>query len=169
MTTLTLQKATLGMGCFWCSEAIYQNLKGIKKVTPGYAGGMTKNPTYDDVCSGKTGHAEVIQLEFEPKEITYEDILSIFWRLHDPTTLNKQGADVGTQYRSVIFYHDDAQKKIAEKTKEKAQHGYTNPIVTSILPYENFYEAEDYHKNYFRNNQNNPYCRFVIKPKLQKL
>lgn len=166
---MTLQKATLGMGCFWCSEAIYQQLKGIKKVTSGYAGGELPHPTYEEVSAGNTGHAEVIQIEFDPQEITYEDILYVFWHIHNPTTLNKQGADVGTQYRSVIFYHTDEQKKIAERTKAEAQKEYEDLIVTEISPYTSFYEAEDYHKNYYKKNQEYPYCQIVIDPKIQKL
>lgn len=157
------------MGCFWCSEAIYQQLKGVKKVTSGYSGGELPHPSYDDVSMGTTGHAEVIQIEFDPQEISYEDILYVFWRIHNPTTLNKQGADIGTQYRSVIFYHDEEQKKIAEKTKQEAQKEYEDTIVTEISPYTDFYEAEDYHKNYFKNNRDYPYCSFVIDPKIQKL
>lgn len=167
--TNTLQNATLGMGCFWCSEAIFQQLKGIKKVTSGYSGGELPHPSYDEVSAGNTGHAEVIQIEFDPNEISYEEILSVFWHIHNPTTLNKQGADVGTQYRSVIFYHNDEQKKIAEKTKQEAQKEYEDLIVTEISPYTNFYEAEDYHKNYYKNNKEYPYCQIVIDPKIQKL
>lgn len=164
-----IQKATLGMGCFWCSEAIYQQLRGIKKVTSGYAGGELSNPTYDDICSGTTGHAEVVQIEFDPSEISYEDILYVFWRIHNPTSLNKQGADVGSQYRSVIFYHDEEQEKIAKKTKADAQKEYEELIVTEISPYSMFYEAEKYHQDYYKNNQDYPYCKVVIDPKINKL
>lgn len=166
---MTLQKATLGMGCFWCSEAIYQQLKGIKKVTSGYAGGELPHPTYEEVAAGNTGHAEVIQIEFDTDEISYENILYVFWHIHNPTTLNKQGADIGTQYRSVIFYHTDEQKQIAERTKAEVQKEYEDLIVTEISPYTSFYEAEDYHKNYYKNNQEYPYCQIVIDPKIQKL
>lgn len=157
------------MGCFWCSEAVFQQLKGIKKVTSGYCGGDLPHPSYEEVSAGNTGHAEVIQIEFDPNEISYEEILSVFWHIHNPTTLNKQGADVGTQYRSVIFYHNDEQKKIAEKTKQEAQKEYEELIVTEISPYTSFYEAEDYHKNYYKNNKEYPYCQIVIDPKIQKL
>ena len=167
--TNILQKATLGMGCFWCSEAIFQQLKGIKKVTSGYSGGELPHPSYDEVSAGNTGHAEVIQIEFDSQEISYEEILYVFWHIHNPTTLNKQGADVGTQYRSVIFYHNDEQKISAEKTKQEVQKEYEDLIVTEISPYTSFYEAEDYHKNYYKNNKEYPYCQIVIDPKIQKL
>jgi peptide-methionine (S)-S-oxide reductase len=166
-----LEKATLGAGCFWCVEAIFQDLAGVKKVESGYAGGHVKNPTYKEVCSGRTGHAEVIQITFDPKVISYEDILEVFWYTHDPTTLNRQGADVGTQYRSAIFYHSEAQKAIAEKSKKAADASgdFQNPIVTEIVEISNYYEAEDYHQDYYNNNgSSNGYCRVVITPKIQK-
>jgi peptide-methionine (S)-S-oxide reductase len=163
--------ATVANGCFWCSEAIFKRLKGIKSVLSGYAGGMVKNPSYEQVCSGKTGHAESIQIEFDPKVIPFEKILDIFWHTHDPTTLNRQGNDVGTQYRSAIFYHNQKQKEIAEKSKKDLEKEgvYKDSIVTEITPFRNFYVAEDYHKNYYENNQDAPYCNFIIDPKVNKL
>ena len=163
--------ATLGGGCFWCVEAVYQRVKGIESVKPGYAGGHTKNPTYKEICTGKTGHAEVAQIFFNNNKISYKQILNIFWQAHDPTTLNRQGNDVGTQYRSVIFFHNDEQKVIAEKSlKEAEKSGYwENSIVTEITKLNNYTDAEDYHDNYYDNNPNQPYCLFVIKPKLNKL
>ena len=164
-----LEKETLGAGCFWCVEAVFEELDGVKSVVAGYAGGRTKSPTYDEVCSGTTGHAEVAQITFDPRTITFGAILRVFWAAHDPTTLNRQGADVGEQYRSVIFYHDATQKKTAEESLEKAATGLSSPIVTAIEPLREFYEAENYHQDYFRNNPGAPYCMFVIKPKLDKL
>lgn len=164
-----LEKATLGAGCFWCVEAVFEELDGVKSVVAGYAGGRTKNPSYEEVCSGKTGHAEVAQITFDPRRITFGEILGVFWAAHDPTTLNRQGADVGEQYRSVIFYHDEAQKAIVEESLVKAGKGLSSPIVTAIEPLAGFYEAEDYHQDYFRNNPHAPYCMFVIKPKLAKM
>lgn len=163
--------ATLAGGCFWCTEAIYQRLKGIISVKPGYSGGKTENPTYEEVCSGNTGHAEAIQIEFDPEVIPFKKILDVFWHTHNPTILNRQGNDVGTQYRSVIFYHDEKQKEEAEESKNELEREKTfnDPIVTSIEPFSNFYEAEDYHKNYFEKNKNKPYCDIVISPKIQKL
>jgi len=163
------QLATFGGGCFWCTEAVFERLDGVKSVVSGYAGGKTPNPTYKQVCSGETGHAEVIQVEFDPAKISFAKLLETFWQAHDPTTLNRQGADAGTQYRSVIYYHDEAQKQAAEKSKKDAQIQFTAPIVTEIAPMAKFYAAEDYHQDYFRNNPNAPYCSFVIRPKLQKL
>jgi peptide-methionine (S)-S-oxide reductase len=163
------QLATFGGGCFWCTEAVFETLDGVKAVVSGYAGGKTANPTYKQVCSGETGHAEVIQVEFEPAKISYEKLLEVFWKAHDPTTLNRQGADVGTQYRSVIYYHDEGQKKVAEKSKKDAQNQFDAPIITEIAALAKFYPAEDYHQDYFRNNPNAPYCSVVIRPKLQKL
>ena len=162
--------ATFGNGCFWCTEAIFQQLKGVSKVVSGYSGGKVKNPTYKEVCSGLTGHAEAIQLTYDPKVITYDELLEVFWQTHDPTTLNKQGADVGTQYRSVVFYHDDEQKKLAQMYKEKldASGAFDDPIVTEISPFTEFYPAEDYHQNYFNLNGNAPYCSYVIQPKVEK-
>ena len=163
--------ATLGGGCFWCVEAVYQRVQGIESVKPGYAGGQTKNPTYKEICTGKTGHAEVAQIFFNNNKISYKQILNIFWQAHDPTTLNRQGNDVGTQYRSVIFFHNDEQKLIAEKSlKEAKKSGYwENSIVTEITKLNNYTDAEDYHDNYYENNPNQPYCLFVIRPKLNKL
>lgn len=170
MTTSTnhTEFATLGGGCFWCTEAIFQMLPGVKSVASGYAGGTTVNPTYKEVCTGKTGHAEVIQIEFDPKEVSYEKILATFWDAHDPTTLNQQGADTGTQYRSIILYADEAQKAAAEKSKAEAQKHFGKPIVTEIVPLKHFYKSEDYHQNYYRSNPNQPYCRAVIRPKVEK-
>jgi len=165
-----LETTTLGGGCFWCVEAIYQDVKGVHSVVSGYAGGHVKNPTYEQVCTKTTGHAEVTQLAFDPDVISFEDILYIFWRTHDPTTLNRQGADVGPQYRSVIFYHDDEQKRIAEKSKAEtdASNLWKDPIVTEISPITEFYKAEDYHQNFYRSNPYQPYCRAVIDPKVRK-
>lgn len=164
-----LEKATLGAGCFWCVEAVFERLDGVQSVVSGYAGGSKPNPTYEEVCSGETGHAEVAQITFDPAKISYEQILNIFWQSHDPTTLNRQGGDRGTQYRSVIFYHGEQQKAIAEKSKLSAQKLFADPIVTEIQPLPTFYAAENYHQDYFRNNPNAPYCRMVIAPKLSKL
>ena len=163
--------ATLGGGCFWCVEAVFQRIEGVLSVKPGYAGGDIKNPTYKQICTGNTGHAEVAKIEFDPEKITYSQILNVFWQSHDPTTLNRQGNDVGTQYRSVIFFHDESQREIAEKSKIDAdKSGYwDNKIVTEITLLNNYYDAEDYHDNYYNNNPNQPYCLFVIKPKLDKL
>jgi peptide-methionine (S)-S-oxide reductase len=170
MSTNKLETATLGGGCFWCVEAIFQDLKGVQQVVSGYAGGTVENPTYQQVCTGTTGHAEVVQITFDPEVISFEDLLYIFWRTHDPTTLNRQGADVGTQYRSVIFYHDEEQKASAEKSKREAGTSglWPNPIVTEITPFSNFYQAEDYHHDFYRQNPNQPYCRAVIDPKVRK-
>ena len=162
------ENATLGGGCFWCTEAIYQMLPGVKSVASGYAGGTTENPTYKEVCLGETGHAEVIQIEYDPKQISYDKILETFWQAHDPTTLNRQGADAGTQYRSIILYNSEAQKMAAEKSKAEAQKHFDRPIVTEIVPLKKFYKAEGYHQNYFRSNPNQPYCRAVIFPKVEK-
>ena len=163
--------ATLGGGCFWCVEAVFQRIEGVLSVKPGYAGGDIKNPTYKQICTGNTGHAEVAKIEFDPEKITYSQILNVFWQSHNPTTLNRQGNDVGTQYRSVIFFHDEIQREIAEKSKIDAdKSGYwDNKIVTEITLLNNYYDAEDYHDNYYNNNPNQPYCLFVIKPKLDKL
>lgn len=165
----SLQKATFGTGCFWCTEAIFERMEGVKSVSSGYSGGKVKNPTYEAVCSGTTGHAEVIQVEFDASVISYEKLLNTFWKAHDPTTLNRQGNDVGTQYRSVIFYHNDAQKVSAEKSKAAEAKEFRDPIVTEISPIQEFYPAENYHQDYFRLNGSAPYCSFVIRPKLQKL
>lgn len=160
--------ATLGGGCFWCLEAIYQDVIGVGKVTSGYAGGVTENPSYEQVCSGRTGHAEVVQIEYDPAVISYEDLLTIFWRIHDPTTLNRQGNDVGTQYRSIILAHDAQQKEIAQRSLADARSLYQDPIVTQIEPLESFYPAEAYHDDYYNRNRYQPYCRAVIDPKVKK-
>ena len=163
--------ATLGGGCFWCVEAVFERVEGVLSVKPGYAGGKTLNPTYKEICSGKTGHAEVAQIEYDSKMISFEKILEIFWKSHDPTTLNRQGNDIGTQYRSVIFYHNKTQKELAEISKKivNASKLWKNPIVTEITKLNNYSDAEDYHNDYYKNNPNQPYCVFVIKPKLDKL
>lgn len=163
--------ATLGAGCFWCVEAVFQSLDGVISVESGYSGGSTKNPSYREVCGGRTGHAEVVHIVFDPEIISFAELLEVFWRTHDPTTLNRQGADVGTQYRSVIFYHTPEQKAIAEKSKKDANAAglWPNPIVTEIAPFTRFYKAEEYHQNYYRDNPNQPYCRVVIDPKISKL
>jgi len=165
------EAATLASGCFWCSEAIFKRLKGIKSVVPGYSGGIIDNPSYELVCKGKTGHAESVQIEFDPSLISFEKVLDIFWHTHDPTTLNRQGNDVGTQYRSAIFYHNQKQKEVAEKSKRELEKAgaYKDSIVTEISPFRNFYVAEDYHKNYYEDNSGAPYCNFVIDPKVRKL
>lgn len=162
--------ATFGGGCFWCTEAVFQELKGVVKVVSGYSGGSVANPTYQQVCSGTTGHAEVVQVTYDPKVVSYPELLEVFWKTHDPTTPNRQGADVGPQYRSVIFYHDDEQRRLAEAYKKKLEDAgvFSAPIVTEISPYRNFYPAEAYHQNYFRTNPNQPYCRAVIVPKIEK-
>jgi len=165
-----VEYATFGGGCFWCTEAIFSELKGVKNVESGYAGGTTKNPSYREVCTGNTGHAEVIHIAFNPKEISYEELLDVFFATHDPTTLNRQGADVGTQYRSVVFYHNEAQKQkaidfIKALEKEKV---FKNKIVTEIAPFNNYYQAENYHQDYFNNNKSQGYCNLVINPKLLK-
>ena len=162
--------ATLAGGCFWCTEAIFRKLKGVKSIVTGYSGGTTENPSYEQVCSGKTGHAEAIQIGFNPEETPFSQILDVFWNTHDPTTINKQGNDIGTQYRSVIFYHNEEQRKTAEKLKKELDKkaAYKNPIVTEIVPFKKFYEAEDYHKNYFEKNKETSYCQFIIKPKIEK-
>jgi len=164
-----LETATLGGGCFWCTEAIFELLPGVKTVTSGYAGGHKDHPTYKEVCSGTTGHAEVIQITFDPTVISYERLLETFWEAHDPTTLNRQGADEGTQYRSIILYHNEAQKLAAEKSKAAAQARFRNPIVTEIVPLTKFHPAEGYHQDYYRNRPNEGYCRLVIRPKVEKL
>ena len=164
-------KATFGGGCFWCLEAVYDQVDGVDSVTSGYAGGTQPNPTYEQVCSGRTGHAEVVQLSFDPDKIGYEDLLEIFWKAHDPTTLNRQGADVGSQYRSIILYHDEAQREAAQESKRKleASGRWKSPVVTEIKPLEAFYAAEEYHQGYYANNPETGYCRVVIAPKLKKL
>jgi len=165
-----LELATFGSGCFWCTEAVFQNVDGVEVVESGYSGGKVKNPTYKEVCSGLTGHAEVIQLHYDPKKVSYDELLEIFWKTHDPTTLNRQGNDEGPQYRSVIFYHNDEQKRLAEGYKAKLiqEQVYDRPIVTEITPFTVFYKAEDYHQNYYNLNGNAPYCAYVIQPKVEK-
>jgi peptide-methionine (S)-S-oxide reductase len=165
-----LEKATFGGGCFWCVEGVFQRLQGVKAVESGYAGGKVENPTYEDICSGKTGHAEVVQVTYDPKETNYREILVVFFLTHDPTTLNQQGNDHGTQYRSVIFYHNDEQKKIAEEVIKKIndEKHYKDPIVTEVSPLKNYYKAENYHQNYYNTNPNQGYCKFVVKSKIDK-
>ncbi len=163
------EKATFGAGCFWCTEAVFSRLPGVQSVVVGYAGGTVPKPTYEQVCSGTTGHAEVSQITFDPAKVTYEKLLETLWEAHDPTTLNQQGADHGTQYRSVIFYSDEKQKVTAEKSQKDAQKNFSDPIVTELKPLTVFYAAENYHQDYYDNNKNASYCRFVIKPKLDKL
>lgn len=163
--------ATLAAGCFWCSEAIFKRLKGISSVQSGYAGGQRENPSYQEVCTGDTNHAEAIQITFDPQIISYQKILEVFWHTHDPTSLNRQGPDEGSQYRSVIFYHDDEQKRIAEVLKKTLEESgqYKETIVTEIVPFTNFYPAENYHRDYYDKNPTYSYCQFVIDPKIQKL
>jgi peptide-methionine (S)-S-oxide reductase len=161
--------ATFGGGCFWCTEAVFELLPGVKSVVSGYAGGKSANPTYEEICTGRTGHAEVIQIEYDPAVVTYEKLVEVFFEAHDPTTLNRQGADEGTQYRSVIFWHDEAQHQSAVAGKKAAQAQFDDPIVTEISALPKFYPAEKYHQDYFKNNPNAGYCTFVIKPKVKKL
>jgi len=161
--------ATFGGGCFWCIEAVYERIEGVVAVTSGYAGGTKENPTYEEVCTGTTGHAEVVQIEYYPEQISYDELLEIFWKAHDPTTLNRQGADVGTQYRSVIMYHDEEQKERAERSMAAASKLFGDPIVTEIVPLRTFYSAEGYHQDFYDQNPNYGYCRIVIHPKLKKL
>ena len=163
--------AVFGGGCFWCTEAVFDELRGVKSVIPGYAGGSTKNPTYEEVCGGRTGHAEVIKIDFDPGEISFKDLLTVFFATHDPTTLNRQGNDVGTQYRSAILYADEEQKREAEVFIEElnASTAYGKPVVTTVEPLGEFYEAEDYHQKYYARNPYQPYCQYMIPPKLQKL
>lgn len=165
-----IKTATFGSGCFWCTEAIFERLKGVQSVESGYAGGRSENPTYEEVCSGETGHAEVCKIFYNPEQISYEELLEVFWRTHDPTTLNQQGADVGTQYRSVIFYHNEEQKKSAEFYKKKLDQSgsWSKPIVTEISPLINYTSAEKYHQDYFANNPSQGYCSFIIAPKVEK-
>ena len=167
---MKMNLATFGSGCFWCTEAIFQQLKGVESAVSGYSGGAVKNPTYKEVCTGNTGHAEVIQVTYNPEIISYTELLEVFWQTHDPTTLNRQGADVGTQYRSAIFYHNEEQKKLAEGYKQKLEEAkiFNNPIVTEIKEFDVFYKAEDYHQEYYDNNKAQPYCNFVITPKIEK-
>ena len=165
-----LEQATFGSGCFWCTEAVFQQLKGVRSVVSGYSGGRVKNPTYKDICTGLTGHAEVIRVTYNPKIVSYVDLLEVFWKTHDPTTLNRQGADKGTQYRSVIFYHNEKQQTLAQEYKQKLDESgaFADPIVTEISPLKEFYPGEEYHQNYFRDNPDNPYCSAVIKRKVEK-
>lgn len=162
--------ATFGAGCFWCVEAVFQDLEGVISVASGYSGGNIKNPSYKEICTGRTGHAEVCQLVYDPTKISFDELLQVFWKTHDPTTLNRQGNDSGTQYRSVIFYHTEEQKQLAEKYKAELNKSgaWDNPVITEISPFTVFYKAEDYHQNYFNQNGEEPYCRFVIQPKVDK-
>ncbi len=165
-----LRTASFGAGCFWCVEAVFQRLRGVEKVVSGYSGGHTENPTYEQVCTGTTGHAEVCQITFDPRIVSYDELLEVFWKTHDPTTRNRQGNDVGTQYRSVILCHDEEQKKLAEGYKEKleAEHIWDRPIITEIVPFKKFWPAEDYHQDYFNNHPEKGYCTLVIQPKVDK-
>ena len=167
---LAVETATFGTGCFWCTEAVFQQLEGVVKVTSGYSGGTMESPTYKQVCTGTTGHAECLQIIYNPLKITYDELLEVFWQVHDPTTLNRQGNDIGTQYRSVVFYHDAIQKAKVEKyvTALNKSGAWANPIVTKLEPFVKFYAAEDYHQNYFNLNGSESYCQFVIKPKVEK-
>jgi methionine-S-sulfoxide reductase len=165
-----LEQVTLGSGCFWCTEAVFQQLKGVKSAISGYSGGHVVNPTYEQVCNGNTGHAEVIQVTYDPSQLSFTDVLRVFWQTHDPTTPNRQGHDVGTQYRSAIFYHNDAQRKLAEEYKKQldASGNFAAPIVTEIVPFEKFYPAEKYHQEYYEQNPEQQYCEYVIRPKVEK-
>jgi len=169
-TNVKTDTATFGTGCFWCTEAIFQQVEGVIKVTSGYSGGQTENPTYKEVCTGTTGHAECLNIVYDPAKVTFDELLEMFWQVHDPTTLNRQGADAGTQYRSVVFYHSDEQKAKVEKyIAELDKSGaWDNPIVTTLEPYIKFYGAEDYHQNYYNDNKSEGYCQFVIRPKVEK-
>lgn len=168
-STNKTELATLGGGCFWCLEASFELLPGVKAVVSGYAGGKTDNPSYKEVCSGETGHAEVVQIEYDPTKISFEKLLETFWEIHDPTTPNRQGNDIGTQYRSVIYYHNDAQKAVAEKAIAAEQKNLSRPIVTEVTPLKKFYVAETYHQDYFRNNPDQGYCQVVVRPKVEKV
>jgi peptide-methionine (S)-S-oxide reductase len=165
-----LDTATFGTGCFWCTEAIFQQLEGVEKVTSGYSGGSVANPTYEQVCSKTTGHAECLNIMYNPKKISFDELLEVFWQTHDPTTLNRQGADVGTQYRSVVFYHNEDQKAKTEKYKSELDKSgaFNNPVVTTLEPFTIFYPAEEYHQNYYNSNGSQGYCQFVIRPKVEK-
>ena len=169
-TNKILETATLGTGCFWCTEAVFQQLAGVKKVTSGYSGGLVKNPTYKEVCTGNTGHAECLNIEYDTAQISFGDLLEVFWKIHDPTTLNRQGNDIGTQYRSVVFYHNQEQKTITENQIEVLDKtgAWSKPIVTKLEPFNKFFAAEDYHNNYFNLNGANPYCQVVVRPKVEK-
>lgn len=166
----SLELATLGGGCFWCLDAVYAQLQGVQKVVSGYAGGTVPNPTYEQVCSGNTGHAEVAQITFDPNVVSFREILEIFFTIHDPTSLNRQGADIGTQYRSAIFYHDEEQQRVAEALIDELDgaHIWPDPIVTEVTPFRIWYEAEDYHQDYYKYNSQQPYCQVVISPKVAK-
>jgi methionine-S-sulfoxide reductase len=170
MSDQNTEKATFGSGCFWCTEAVFQQLRGVKSVESGYSGGEAANPTYEQVCTGRTGHAEVVQITYDPAAISFDELLKVFWQTHDPTTLNRQGHDVGTQYRSAIFYHNDAQRRTAEayKLQLDASGTFRAPIVTEITPFKDFYPAEKYHQNYFNLNPEQSYCAAVIRPKVEK-
>ncbi len=170
MQDKTLEIATLAGGCFWCIEAVFDDLRGVEDVASGYAGGKKDNPTYQEVCTGETGHAEVVQVKFDPSQLSYADLLHVFFAVHDPTTVNRQGNDVGSQYRSAIFFHSDEQKRVAEETIEKldSEKIWDSPIVTEIVPFTNFFAAENYHQEYFANNPNQPYCAAVVAPKVAK-
>mgnify|MGYP001120852822 CR=1 FL=1 len=165
-----MKQATFGSGCFWCTEAVFQDVEGVESVVSGYTGGHIKNPAYREVCSGRTGHAEVVQITYNPDLISFDELLEIFWKTHDPTTLNRQGADVGTQYRSAVFYHDNEQQQLAEAYKQKLDESeaFNDPVVTEISPLEIFYPAEEHHQNYYKNNPEQGYCSFVIRPKVDK-
>ena len=167
----TLEKATFASGCFWCTEAVFQQLRGVVSVRSGYTGGHVQNPTYEDVCNGTTGHAEAIELTFDPRAVSYKDLLEVFWKTHDPTTLNRQGNDVGDQYRSAVFYHNDAQRQLAEHYRSELDRAkaFGAPIVTEIVPASAFYPAESYHQNYYRTNPRQPYCAAIIRPKVDKV
>ena len=167
---MMIKQATFGSGCFWCTEGIFKQVKGVHKVTSGYSGGRRENPTYEQVCSGATGHAEVVQIEYDEELISFAHLLEIFWKTHDPTTLNRQGADIGTQYRSVIFYHDDVQEKIAKEIKKALDEAgaFNGKIVTEISPFDTFYPAEDYHQDYYLKNPEQGYCQMVVRPKIEK-
>ena len=168
-STIRPQLATFGGGCFWCLEAVFEQVDGVLTVTSGYAGGHAARPTYKEVCSGATGHAEVVQIAFDPTRVRFEQLLDLFWKAHDPTTRNRQGQDVGTQYRSIILTHTDEQRQLAEKSREEVARQFRNPVVTEIVPFQSFHPAEEYHQDYFRKNPRAPYCAVVIRPKLDKL
>jgi peptide-methionine (S)-S-oxide reductase len=168
-TTSNRETAVLAGGCFWCIEAVFERIDGVTSVEAGYTGGTKENPTYEEVCTGKTGHAEAALITYDPSKVTFDSLLHVFWEAHDPTTLNRQGGDVGTQYRSAIFYQTAEQQASAERSKKEAQKSFDTPIMTEIVPLKEFFKAEDYHQDYFKNHPNAPYCVFVIKPKLHKL
>jgi peptide-methionine (S)-S-oxide reductase len=164
-----IEKAVFAGGCFWCSQAVFQMLKGVKAVTAGYSGGEMENPKYKEVSSGQTGHVEAVQIEYDPSEISYEELLDVFWHMHNPTEVNRQGPDLGSQYQAVIFYHNEEQKRRAEESKQKLAKELDQPIATQILPFRNFFKAEDYHQDYFAKNPHAPYCQIVVKPKVEKV